>query len=122
VPVIQHRGSLVACGDRGSLTTKGDPPAAIDDQCAVGNRYQCGGSFGDRWATCDVIGQLEPGTHHLGSGPLFEPICTSSCGSFSYSSYANCYGGYMVNERLVSNETYPVRPDTVLPDEPGHLD
>jgi hypothetical protein len=27
----------------------------------------------------------------------------------------------MVNERLVSNETYPVRPDTVLPDEPGHL-
>jgi hypothetical protein len=50
------------------------------------------------------------------------PICTSSGGSFSYSSYANCYGGYMVNERLVSNETYPVRPDTVLPDEPGHLD
>jgi len=27
----------------------------------------------------------------------------------------------MVNERLVSNETYPVRPDTVLSDEPGHL-
>jgi hypothetical protein len=27
----------------------------------------------------------------------------------------------VVNERLVSNETYPVRPDTVLPDEPGHL-
>jgi hypothetical protein len=26
----------------------------------------------------------------------------------------------MVNERLISNETYPVRPDTVLPDEPGH--
>jgi hypothetical protein len=27
----------------------------------------------------------------------------------------------MVNERLISNETYPVRPETVLPDEPGHL-
>jgi hypothetical protein len=49
------------------------------------------------------------------------PTCTSSGGSFSYSSYANCYGGYMVNERLVSNETYPARPDTVLADEPGHL-
>jgi hypothetical protein len=49
------------------------------------------------------------------------PICTSRGGSSSYSSYSDCYGGYMVNERLVSNETYPVRPETVLPDEPGHL-
>jgi hypothetical protein len=49
------------------------------------------------------------------------PICTSRGGSSSYSSFTDCYGGYMVNERLVSNETYPVRPDTVLPDEPGHL-
>lgn len=49
------------------------------------------------------------------------PICTSR-GSSSYSSYSDCYGGTFVNERLISNETYPVRPDTVLPDEPGHLD
>jgi hypothetical protein len=49
------------------------------------------------------------------------PICTSTGGSRSYSSYGSCYGGYMVNERLISNETYPVRTDTVLPDEPGHL-
>jgi hypothetical protein len=48
------------------------------------------------------------------------PICTARGGG-SYSSYTNCSGGYLVNERLVSNETYPVRPDTVLPDEPGHL-
>jgi len=48
------------------------------------------------------------------------PICTSRSSS-SYSSYTDCYGGYFVNERLVSNETYPVRPDTVLSDEPGHL-
>jgi hypothetical protein len=45
--------------------------------------------------------------------------CTS--GGSSYSSYTNCSGGYPIDERLVSNETYPVRPDTVLPDEPGHL-
>jgi hypothetical protein len=33
-----------------------------------------------------------------------------------------CTGGYFVDQKLISNETYPVRPDTVLPDEPGHLD
>jgi len=33
-----------------------------------------------------------------------------------------CSGGYWVDQKLISNETYPVRPDTVLPDEPGHLD
>ncbi|MGO9158289.1 CDGP domain-containing protein [Mycobacterium sp.] len=48
------------------------------------------------------------------------PLCTSSGGG-SYSSYTSCSGGYFVNQRLISNETYPVRPDTVLPDEPGHL-
>jgi hypothetical protein len=48
------------------------------------------------------------------------PTCTSSGGS-AYSSHTSCSGGYFVNQRLVSNETYPVRPDTVLPDEPGHL-
>ncbi len=46
------------------------------------------------------------------------PICI---GGHSSSSYTSCSGGYMINERLVSDETYPVRPDTVLPDEPGHL-
>jgi len=49
------------------------------------------------------------------------PICFGGGSSSSYSSYTSCSGGYFVNQRLVSNETYPVRPDTVLPDEPGHL-
>jgi hypothetical protein len=48
------------------------------------------------------------------------PICTSRSGSSS-SSYTSCSGGYYIDERLMGNETYPVRPDTVLPDEPGHL-
>jgi hypothetical protein len=46
------------------------------------------------------------------------PICTYG-GDRWHSSY--CSGGYFVDQRQVSNETYPVRPDTVLPDEPGHL-
>ena len=50
------------------------------------------------------------------------PICTSRSSGSSYSSsYTDCSAGYFVNERLISDETYPVRPDTVLPDEPGHL-
>jgi hypothetical protein len=47
------------------------------------------------------------------------PICFSS-GDRYYNS--TCSGGYWVDQRLIGNETYPVRPDTVLPDEPGHLD
>jgi hypothetical protein len=46
---------------------------------------------------------------------------TRSCSSIgSSSSYSSCYGGYFTPERLISDETYPVRPETVLPDEPGH--
>ena len=43
------------------------------------------------------------------------------CSSLGSDLYSSCYGGYFVDERLISDETYPVRPDTVLPDEPGHL-
>jgi hypothetical protein len=45
--------------------------------------------------------------------------CTSGG---AHDSFSFCYGGNWVDQRLVSNETYPVRPETVLPDEPGHVD
>ena len=48
------------------------------------------------------------------------PESCSSVGDLH--SFITCYGGYWVDQKLISNETYPVRPDTVLPDEPGHLD
>jgi hypothetical protein len=45
-----------------------------------------------------------------------------SCSSGSdFRSFTTCYG-YWVDEKLVSNESYPVRPETVLPDDPVHLD
>jgi hypothetical protein len=46
---------------------------------------------------------------------------SSSCSSGSY--YSNCtyYPGGWVDDQIFGDETYPVRPDTVLPDEPGHL-
>jgi hypothetical protein len=45
--------------------------------------------------------------------------CSSGSDLHRFTTY---YGGYWVDQKLISNETYPVRPDTVLPDEPGHLD
>lgn len=47
---------------------------------------------------------------------------TSGGGSWSYSSsYTSCSGGYYQPYTEVDNEVYLVTPDTVLPDEPGHL-
>ncbi|QBP29758.1 hypothetical protein SEA_TYPHA_103 [Mycobacterium phage Typha] len=39
-----------------------------------------------------------------------------SCGRYS------CWGGYWVDQSIWSQESYPVRPETVLPDEPPHID
>lgn len=40
----------------------------------------------------------------------------------TYSTYSSsCTGGYFVDDAVVSSERYPVRPATVLPDEPGYL-
>lgn len=46
--------------------------------------------------------------------------CYTSGGS--YSSFTNCYGGYHVDYSEQDHEVYIVTPDTVLPDEPGHID
>jgi hypothetical protein len=41
------------------------------------------------------------------------PICTSQ--------QSFCPTPYWVKETMISDQTYPVSPDTVLPDEPGHV-
>jgi hypothetical protein len=46
---------------------------------------------------------------------------SSSCYSGSYSSNCTYYPGGYVDDIIKDDETYPVNPDTVLPDEPGHL-
>lgn len=48
------------------------------------------------------------------------PIRTS-CSGGRYSSYCTTYGGDFVPFTIVDQQTYVVTPDTVLPDEPGHL-
>jgi hypothetical protein len=49
--------------------------------------------------------------------PAHQVPFTCTYGSYS----SSCSGGYFVDESVVSVEKYPVRPETVLPDEPGYL-
>jgi hypothetical protein len=49
--------------------------------------------------------------------PAHQVPFTCSYGRYS----SSCSGGYFVDTRIVSEELYPVRPETVLPDEPGHI-
>lgn len=53
--------------------------------------------------------------------PAHYAYPSSSCSNGEY--YSNCtyYPGGYIPEQDSDNETYPVRQDTVLPDEPGHM-
>lgn len=53
--------------------------------------------------------------------PAHYVNASSSCSHSSYSSNCTFYPGGWVDDRIQSDETYLVTPDTVLPDEPGHL-
>lgn len=46
---------------------------------------------------------------------------TTSCSGGTYTSFCTSYGGGWQPYAETDNEVYPVTPDTVLPDEPGHL-
>lgn len=45
-----------------------------------------------------------------------------SCYGSRYSSSCTEYGGYPVDTQVKSKEVYHVTVDTILPDEPGHID
>lgn len=49
--------------------------------------------------------------------PAHQVPVRTNCGTYSCSTS----GGYWANEQIFSKEKYPVRPETVLPDEPGWL-
>lgn len=53
--------------------------------------------------------------------PAHHVPLTTSCYGGRYWTQCQTYGGYDVPTRIVGDETYLVTPDTVLPDEPGHL-
>lgn len=49
------------------------------------------------------------------------PLSCSTYGGGLYFASTTCSGGYFQPYAEVDREIYPVTPDTVLPDEPGHL-
>lgn len=49
--------------------------------------------------------------------PAHQVPFRTSCGTYS----CTTSGGYWADEQVFSKEKYPVRPETVLPDEPGWL-
>jgi hypothetical protein len=53
--------------------------------------------------------------------PAHYAPASSSCSGGEYSSYCTYYPGGYVPEIDSDDETYPVNPGNVLPDEPGHL-
>jgi hypothetical protein len=53
--------------------------------------------------------------------PAHYSPATSSCSGGGYSTYCTYYPGGYVDTQILDNETYIVTPETVLPDEPGHL-
>ena len=59
--------------------------------------------------------------HRVIGVPAHYANPSSSCSGGAY--YSNCtyYPGGYVAEYDSDDETYSVRPETVLPDEPGHL-
>jgi hypothetical protein len=56
----------------------------------------------------------------VGHGSYWTNPSSSCSGGYYYSHCSYDPGGF-VPEYHQSDEWYPVRPDTVLPDEPGHL-
>jgi hypothetical protein len=53
--------------------------------------------------------------------PAHYVNASSDCSIGSYYSHCTYYDGGWVDDRWDDDETYSVRPETVLPDEPGHL-
>lgn len=59
--------------------------------------------------------------HRMIGTPAHYRPATTSCSGGYYLSTCYTYPGGWVDEQIADDETYPVRPETVLPDEPGHL-
>jgi hypothetical protein len=53
--------------------------------------------------------------------PRHYQNATSRCSSGRYDSYCTYYPGGWVDDKISSLDSYDVRVDTVLPDEPGHM-
>lgn len=117
-------GALLASGIIAAAVGLAAPSHADGAPAPAGANCQT-----DRWGfmgsqrrtLCD--GPVSPDGSWMRERTIWVPAhyTPSTCYSFG-SSGTSCSTGYLVDQREVSSEVYPVRPDTVLSDEPGHLD
>jgi len=80
-----------------------------------------------------VMGPIQPDgswmrRRVIGIPAHYEPASSSCSGGAYYSKctfypggWVDAYPGGWVDAQIMDDETYPVRPDTVLPDKPGHM-
>ncbi|AFN37765.1 hypothetical protein FGG44_gp77 [Mycobacterium phage MacnCheese] len=100
------------------------PTASADSQYDPGCKVDLWGFLGSsRRMICD--GPIRPDGSWLRSREFYVPahqvpLRTSCYGSYSIS--CTTTGGYFQERTSDGIEVYPVTPDTVLGDEPGHLD
>ncbi|WP_111510390.1 CDGP domain-containing protein [Mycobacterium kyogaense] len=59
--------------------------------------------------------------HRVIGIPAHYQNAHSSCSHSTYSSNCTYYEAGWVAEDVFEEDVYPVRPETVLPDEPGHI-
>jgi hypothetical protein len=107
-----------------AATSHADPMPSLATPGAANCKTEPWGFLGSQRRTlCD--GPITADGSWTRERTFWQPahFTTRTCSSFGSSRYSSldCYGGYFVNERLIGDETYPVRPETVLQDEPGHL-
>ncbi|OQZ89348.1 hypothetical protein BST11_17970 [Mycobacterium alsense] len=111
-----------------SLLSVGVTPAIIHAATANAEPPNCqispwGFLGSQRREICD--GPIQPDgswmRHRVIGIPAHYENPSSSC--FGGDGYSNCtfYPGGWVSDQIADDETYPVNPGTVLPDEPGHL-
>ena len=114
--------AIIAAGASLSLTsvTAAPPASAIPPNCQAVPWGFLGSQIR---AICDD--PIRPDgswmRHRVEGVPAHYEYPSSSCSGGAY--YSNCtyYPGGQVAERDTDDEYYVVTPDTVLPDEPGHL-
>lgn len=116
------RGALAAAAVGAAIAASiGHAPTAhADDNCQVD---LWGFLFSQRRTICDGPVFADGSWNRLRIVWIPAHQVPLSCSTYggSYSSHTTCSGGYFQPYTELDNEIYPVTPETVLQDEPGHL-
>lgn len=116
---MRGKALLVAGAVAASLATA--PAAHAYNPGCVQQYWLYGGLWGRGTTRTICDGPIQPNGSWLRARQFYdgERYVPVSCSWGTYS--GSCSGGYWLRE-FDKRDTYWVTPDTVLPDEPGHID